>query len=470
MNSTPHSFFKNLPLLQKKRYDVVIIGGGVSGAAAAIASARHGAQTLVIEQHGFMGGALTAMGVGPMMSFHNGAGKQLVKGIPQELVDRLMLNNASPGHIPDSITYCSTVTPFDSEYLKTELETMLGEAGGDILYHTSFVQPLVDDNLVRSVVVCGKSGLTQIEAFVFIDATGDADLAYRAGVPCMTGRDGDGAVQPMTMNLKIGNVDTERIRTYAQENPQDFHFTQGYEEGLERLGRTARISLAGYLKEWNEGLESGELNIPREYVLFFETAVSGVVIVNTTRIQGLNPTNPEDVSRAEIIGRRQCMELFNFLRKRCPGFEQAVNMGTSVHVGIRESRRIRGLYTLTAEDLIEEKDFPDTIAMGGYPIDIHSPDKAETKTTYLRPDIAYRIPLRCLLVEQPVNLITVGRAVSATHEASAAIRVSPIAMAIGQAGGTLAAQAVKDDTFPNAVDFKKLRDALIEDGVILPEL
>ena len=113
MNSKPHSIFRNLPVSQEKRYDVVIIGGGVSGAAAAIASARHGAQTLVVEQHGFMGGALAAMGVGPMMSFHNSAGRQLVKGIPQELVDRLMLNNASPGHIPDSITYCSTVTPIE---------------------------------------------------------------------------------------------------------------------------------------------------------------------------------------------------------------------------------------------------------------------------------------------------------------------------------------------------------------------
>ncbi|MBN1290727.1 MAG: FAD-dependent oxidoreductase [Candidatus Latescibacteria bacterium] len=457
-----------LPVEKGREYDVIVMGGGVSGSIAGIASARHGAKTLVIERHGFLGGALTAMGVGPMMSFHNRAGKQLVKGIPQEIIDRLKAKNASPGHIPDSTTYCSTVTPFDCEQLKIELETMLIESGGEIQYHTQLAHVEKKDNKIESVVVCNNNGLTQFGASVYIDATGDADLAKMAGVQCTIGRGSDAAMQPMTMNLKTGNVDIESIRAYVKNNPGDFRFAFGAEEGLRRLEKTPRLSLAGYLSEWDAAVDNGELDIPRDLVLFFETATSGVVIVNTTRIQSLNPTIAEDISRAETIGRQQCSQLFTFLKKHCTGFEHAVNLGTSVHIGIRESRHIRGLYTLTAEDLIQERQFHDPVAMGGYPIDIHSPDKAETVSTHLRPECAYRIPERCMLVEKPDNLIVVGRAVSATHEASAAIRVSPIAMAVGQAGGTLAALAVVHRIGPNMVPYSELRNTLLSDNVILP--
>lgn len=450
------------------RFDVVVIGGGVSGAMAGIAAARQGADVLVIERHGFLGGALTAMGVGPMMSFHNNAGLQLVGGLPQELVDRLVSCGASPGHIPDSITYCSTVTPFDSESMKVELEAMLGEAGGHVLYHATLASAGIRDERIDTVTVCTVGGLMRFEASVFIDAAGDATLAHMAGVPCVMGRDNDSATQPMTMNLKVGNVDTDAVRAYAESNPGDFHFTFGSEEGLARLKRTPRLSLAGYLDEWNAAKRSGEIDIPRDLVLFFETATPGVVIVNTTRIQGFDPTDPVDISRAETEGRRQCMALYSFLKRHCRGFENAVNLGTPAYIGVRESRHIRGLHVLTASDLTNERPFEDTIALGGYPIDIHSPDKDETVSTHLRPDGAYRIPMRCLVTANPSNLVVVGRAISATHEASAAIRVSPIAMAIGQAGGAMAALAVKTGTDVNALDYNTVREALVRDKAILP--
>ena len=456
-----------IPVSAGGTYDVIVIGGGVSGSMAGIAAARHGAKTLIAEQHGFLGGALTAMGVGPMMSFHNNAGRQVVTGLPQELVDRLVAHNASPGHIPDSITYCSTVTPFDSEQLKIELETMLGEAGGAVRYHAHFIHAVTENGRITSVITGGPSGAVQHTADVFIDATGDGILAADAGAPVALGRPADNATQPMTMNLKVGNVDTDAVRRFVRDNPDDFHFTKGAGEGLRRLERTPRLSLAGYLSEWKGALESGEVDIPRELVLFFEMAEPGVIIVNTSRIQGLDPTNPDDISNAETIGRSQCMELFRFLKRRCRGFEHAVNLGTSVHIGVRESRHIEGLYCITADDLIGERDFEDTVALGGYPIDIHSPDRAETNSTHLSSDAVYKIPLRSMLVKAPSNLVVVGRPISATHEASAAIRVSPIAMAIGQAGGTLAACAVKDGIEPNAFDGEKLRTALRHDGVKL---
>ncbi len=452
-------------------YDVVVMGGGVSGSVAAIAAARGGAKVLLVEEQGFLGGTLTSMGVGPMMSFHNPAGEQVVRGIPDEIIGRLKARGASPGHIPDTTTYCSTVTPFDSEELKIELETMLTEAGGEVLYHTQLADVEIRDNGISHVIVCNKAGLTGISARVVIDATGDGDIAARAGVAFRTGRRADGALMPMTMNLKLANVDTEAVRKYARENPHDFLWApRGQEEALERLKTSPRLSLAGFLKAWNAARDCGELNVPRNQVLFFETPVAGVVIVNTSRVEGLNGTDPYQLSQAEAVGRRQCVQIFHFLRRHCAGFENAIRMDGAAKIGVRETRHIEGLYTLEANDILSARSFDDTIALGGYPIDIHTPGNDTTITTHLRPETIYQIPLRCLLVEHPDNLIIVGRCISATHEAAAAFRVTPISMAIGQGGGAAAAEAIKLGVTPREVPFSKIRERLLAQGACLPGL
>jgi len=318
------------------------------------------------------------------------------------------------------------------------------------------------------VLACNKRGLTRLEAKQFIDATGDADVAARAGVPFTVGRESDRAMQPMTMNLKVGNVDTAAIREYAIANPDDFLFHPlGKEEALRRLKISPRLSLAGFLGEWRRARERGEVNVPRDQVRFFETATPGVVIVNTSRIIGLDPTDPFQLSEAESIGRRQCIEIFHFLRKHASGFGDAIRMDTAAKVGVRESRHIVGRYTLTAQDLIEGRAFPDAVALGGYPIDIHAPDTAVTTTTHLRPDTKYQIPLRALLPEGIENLVVVGRCISATHEAAAAFRVTPISMAIGQAGGIAAAEALRRGLAPANVPFESIRESLLKGGALL---
>lgn len=447
-------------------YDVIVMGGGPSGSMAAIAAAREGAQVLLCEQYAFLGGSLTAMGVGPMMSFHNRANQQLVRGLPEELIERLIERNASPGHILDSTGYCSTVTPFDSEALKIELETMAREAGVQILYHTLLaaveLNEAAEGQRIQSVIVCNKAGLTRYRAHTFVDATGDADLATRAGVPFQFGREGDDATQPMTMNLKVANVDMARLRQYVNAHPEEFpHGTP------EQVNRAARVSLGGFVTAWRAAQERGEITVPREFVLFFETHVPGVIIVNTSRITGLRATDPFELSRAESIGRQQCLEIFQFLRRYCPGFENCVRMDTAAQVGVRESRHIHGLYTLTGDDLIHERAFDDPIALGGYPIDIHSPNTGDTFTTHLRPDIAYQIPMRCLLTHQPNNLVVAGRAISATHDAAAAFRVTPISMAIGQGAGTLAAIAARHGAPANQVPYAAVQTALLKTGAYL---
>jgi hypothetical protein len=193
-----------------------------------------------------------------------------------------------------------------------------------------------------------------------------------------------------------------------------------------------------------------------------------VVIVNTSRVVGLDATDPFQLSRAETIGRAQCVQIFRFLRKYAPGFERAIRMDTGGKIGVRESRHVVGRYVLTARDLLDAREFADAIALGGYPMDIHSPDADTTSTGYLRADACYQIPLRALLVETLDNLIVVGRCISATHAASAAIRVTPIAMAIGQAGGVLAAEAAGQNLAPAKVAFADVRTRLLAQGAKLP--
>ena len=451
----------------KREFDVIVAGGGPSGGVAGIAAARCGARVLVVEQHGFLGGSLTAMGVGPMMSFHNPSGRQVVAGIAQELVDRLQARGASPGHIPDVITYCNTITPFDAEALKVELETMLVEAGGQVLYHTQLAQAHRLGPLINGLTVCTESGLMELTAAHYIDATGNACLAWLAGAECWMGRESDGATQPMTMKFKVGHVDTAALRAYIEAHPEDFYFKEGAEEGLRRLRQSPCVNAGGFVKAWRAAKAAGELDIPRNDVLFFETATPGEIIINTSRIHGLDPTDPWALSEAEMIGRRQAMAIFQFLRRHCAGFEQAHLLSTPAHIGIRETRHVRARYTVQAEDVLEQNPFPDAIACGGYPIDIHSPDGEKTHTRHLPKDAVYRIPLRSLLPTRPDNLVLAGRHIGATHEAAAAFRVTPIVMAIGQAAGVVAALAAAAGTPPAAVPAEAVRARLQRQSALI---
>lgn len=455
-------------MMKLTSYDVVVVGGGPSGVMAAVQSARMGAKTLLVERAGFLGGSLTLMGVSPMMTFHNPQGDQVVFGLAQELVDRLIAMGASPGHVSDSITYCSTVTPFDAEAMKIAMETMVIEAGVDLLYHSMLASVSCEDSTVKKITVCNKAGLMDIEAKYYIDATGDGDVAFQAGAVQETGRKSDQATQPMTMNLKISGVDIEKIRQDVYVNTDNYEFDLGAEEGIARLKHTKRLSLKAFTKTWPAYRDKHKLNIPREFILFFETNEPGTVVCNSSRIQGLNGTNPLDMTKAEIEGRRQCYEIFKFLKSSALGFENSSMVSTPSQVGVRETRRSIGNYVLTAQDLMEEKTFDDVIAFGAYPIDIHSPDKIETVSTHLKPDHIYGIPMRSLFTDKIKNLVFTGRSISADNEAFAAIRVTPIAMSIGQASGAVAAVAVKQACATYDVPYLLVRQGLVDNNVKLP--
>ena len=443
-------------------YDIVVVGGGISGAISAIAAARLGADVLVVEQYGFMGGMLTCAGVGPMMTFHAGD-RQLIKGIVSEIVDRLVDKGLSPGHIEDAGGYTYTNTPVSAEGMKRELDIMLLEAGGKVLYHTMLADVKVDNKIIQYITVCNKKGLSDIHSKVFIDATGDGDLFAKAGVPYTKGRELDGKCQPMTLNMKVGNVDREELKNYMLDNQDRIK----NKRVIETLDTLPRLFLCLYAKEIQEEKAKGGLPLHQKgNVLFFETDVPGEAVLNTTRILNCDPEDPDSISKAEIEGRAQAEEMMNFLKKQ-RGFENCYLEVTGPRIGVRSSRQLNGLYTLTADDLKESKKFHDTIAHGSYPIDIHSPDGMKTTSFFLKPGQYYNIPYSSLLNDTVHNLITVGRCISATFEAQASIRVTPIAGSIGQAGGTAAYLCSKQGKLPVELDVKELQRLLIDNDMVL---
>lgn len=442
-------------------YDVAIIGGGPAGAAAAIASARRGAKTLLIEREGFLGGMLTAAGVGPLMTFHAG-NKQVIKGIPDEILQSMIREGYSCGHMPDPLGFCSSVTPFDSEGLKMILESMALKAGADLLYHTVYTGCTVKDHEIQKAQIYSKNGFTQLQAKVFIDASADADLAAHAGVSSVFGREGDHLAQPMTMNAKIYGVDRDKLLAYIEQNPDDVYF--GTPKNLNSM---PRYGISGGYSMVKKAKEAGDFKIKRDMVLCFETNNKGEFIVNMTRIAKCSAIDPFALTAAEIEGRIQVKETVEFLQKYVPGFAHCTLAYTGPKIGIRESRKIDGVYKLTAEDLINNIMFDDAIAMAGYPIDIHSPDGEETVHRLLKDGSWYSIPYRSLITKDINNMLVAGRCISATHEACAAVRLSPIAMATGQAAGTAAAQCVKLHNNVNEVNVNILRKELLQDGVFL---
>ncbi|WP_125607773.1 FAD-dependent oxidoreductase [Lapidilactobacillus bayanensis] len=441
----------------ERKYDVVIIGGGISGAIAGIAAARSGAKTLIIEEMGFLGGALTGSGVNPMMTFHAGD-VQVIRGITDELVQNLVKINKSPGHIKDPGNFTATYTPIDSEGMKYELEKMYRDAGGTVLFHSQLVKSIVDDNKITEIQVLTRNGVININSSVFIDASGDAVLSVMSGVPTQQGRESDGKTQDMTMTFKMVDVDEPMLRKYVVEHPDEFWVDN------DKFNVAKRVSVAGFKREWAQAKQDGEISKSngRDYLLMFGTANEGEFVFNSTRISDHDPTDPWSLSDAEYIGRCQCHELELFVRRHIPGFANAHIVMTGPNIGVRSSRQIEGAYQITAADLLQQRIPDDTIAISGYPIDIH--DETASNVTKLPYGGYYGIPYRALVTKQLSNLIVTGRCISASFEAQSAIRTTPTVGAIGEAVGDAAAVAAKNNIDVKDINIKQLRKKLIDDG------
>lgn len=442
-------------------YDVLVIGGGNAGCAAALAAARHGARTLLIERYGFLGGTATAAMVGPWMTFHSGT-QRIVGGIAQEIVERLMRRGASPGHIADSSDYVPTITPFDPEIHKALLFEMMLEARVELLLHSWFLGTHVEGDRVVGASVATVGGGRSYRARVIIDATADAHVAASAGVPTQQG-DAQGRVQPASLMFRLSHVDLAKTATYVRMHADQMRTS------LKAHERTAHTltAVAGLYELWSQAQQDGLVDVPRELVSFFISPYPDEVTVNMTRVTSVDPLDPVDLTRAEVEARMQVMQLLQFFRERVPGFENARIAATGTQVGIRESRRIEGRYTLTADDVLHARQFPDAVARSAYPIDIHNPSGSGTTTHRPPPGSSYEIPYRCMVPINREQLLVAGRCISTTHEALASTRLTPTVMTLGQAAGTAAAIASERSETVSEIDTDLLRSTLMADGVDL---
>jgi len=438
MDCTFYEKGRNTPILDK--VDVLVVGGGPAGIVAAIASARNSASTMLIERFGFLGGMATT-GL-PLHAFVSPDGTQVIKGIPQEIVNRLIKNNGSPGHMPGTIishTMRGSTTPVDPEVFKQVAFEMLEETNVKMLLYTLAVDGIVQNNIVNGAILENKSGRQAVLAKVVIDASGDGDIAAKCGAPFEIGRKKDGLTQPPSLMFTLANVDTEKSDAFPKEKL--FQLTQ-------------------------EANQRGELPAPVNQLWYF-TIQRGIVAVNGTRVNKVDGTQVLDLTRAEIELRKQIPKVVSFLKRSVPGFESSVLVGTGPIIGVRETRRIIGEYTLTGEDVLEAKQFEDQIAKSGYFLDIHNPNGAGVRRAYVRNGASYGIPYRCLIPKKIDNLIVAGRCISTTFEAHASTRVMGPCMAVGQAAGTAAALSIKEGVPPRKLDVKKLRQVLLEQGSVI---
>jgi hypothetical protein len=445
-------------------WDVIVVGGGISGCMAAVASARNGARTLLVERDGCLGGTMTSALVGPMMTFHSST-EQVIGGLAQEVVDRLVALKASPGHIIDSTGYVETITPFDHEVLKLVLQRMVLESGASVLLHTLADGVILDGAVIRGVSVQNKGGKATLFARIIIDASGDGDLAAWAGAPSQIGRPSDGLVQPVSLIFKMTDVDLDRLKAHLIAHPE---IARLGERGAAIYQDQTLIAVNAFNEVLQEWIEARHLNLQRKHVLVFSANHPADVIVNMTRVQEINPLDAGDLSRAEFEGREQMFALVDFLTAKIPGFEQARLIASGSRIGVRESRQIMGEYILTADDIIHSRRFADAIARSAYPIDIHAMnEKDPDKSIFLPRGSYYEIPYRCLTPLKVDDLLVAGRCLSATYEASASTRVSPTCMAFGQAAGTAAALCVRQAVAPRALDAALLRRVLISQNAYL---
>jgi glycine/D-amino acid oxidase-like deaminating enzyme len=452
-------------------HDVLVVGGGNAGCAAALAAARNGARTLLVERYGFLGGTATAAMVGPWMTFHDGR-ERIVGGIAQEIVERLTARGASPGHVHDASDYVATVTPFDPEAHKALLFEMMAEAGVDLLLHAYVLDALCSDRVVVDALRPGQSvvgarfatvgGLREERATVTIDATADAFVAASAGVEMAQG-DARGRVQPASLMFRLSHVDLARTAAYVRERPEQMRSSLA--PGERTAGSLSAV--AGLYELWERARASGETDVPRELVSFFATPYPDEVTVNMTRVTGIDPLDADDLTRAEVAARAQVTQLVAFFRKHVPGFEACRLAATATQIGIRESRRIVGEYVLTRDDVLEARTFDDAVARSAYPIDIHNPSGSGTTTHRLPAGASYEIPYRCLVPRVVDGLLVAGRCISTTHEALASTRLTPTVMTLGQAAGTAAALAAAGGIRPRDVSAESLRARLSDAGVDL---
>ncbi len=455
----------------KRYYDVIVVGGGPAGIMSAMASGKLGASTLLVEKNGFLGGAATAAVLGPISPFHY-KDEQVIDGLPQEFMDRMVRAKGSTGHMKTIDPYGSgdSLGFYDREKYKYVAAEMLVDFGVDILYHATLSSVQMESSRVTGITVAAKSGdLLPLHAHVVVDATGDGDVAVMAGENYVLGDAVNHKMSPSSSMFEMANVDTGRVYQYILDHPDDFEFKSDIvpmREFDERLRQKYFVG-QGFKQLVRQAVEKGELSFGRDSVIVLNGIHPNTMHFNATRICGKNATDVVERSESELDGRRQIESVSEFMIQYVPGFEHAFVSVTGSEVGVRETRHIEGLYTLTGQDAYEGRKFEDSVSRGYFPIDLHNPDGA---TGYGNGGVwmvlkdTFDIPYRSLVPKHIDGLLLSGRCISGTSEAHGSYRTQGGIMGIGQAAGAAAAVCVRNQAQPRQQDVKEIQAALDQLG------
>lgn len=436
-------------------YDVAVAGGGTAGLFAALAAARAGAKTLVIERLDCLGGLMTA-GMMSAACGINDMEKVVVRGIPLEYFQRIKKYNG----MIDTPLEREAFIFFDAETAKQVASEMVGEEPNlDVLYYTWISDAIMDGNSIKGLIIENKSGRQAVYAKCVVDATGDADVAVYAGCDFIIAD--PKKTHPVTLLAKTGGVNKAALMKYYSEHPdylgtftRNWPITpfQSYRMDKELQGHKLPKELE-YLRDW--------------FILFYETVRDGEYILNISGETEVDGTNAKALSEAEDMSRKRIAECIRMLRMCIPGCENMYLISTGSTLGIRESRQIIGRYTITAEDLLKQKKFDDTISRACALVGNHTADGKDSSFADIVPGHPFYMPYRCMLPKNVNGLLVTGRCISVTPEAMGGTRIMPVCMGIGQAAGTAAALSAHKNMFPGELDIGELQKQLRADGAFL---
>ena len=447
MKKTITEAAREIPVLME--VDVVVVGGGTTGPLAAIAAARRGARVVMIERFGSLGGVLT-------LGLNTKPSGALVGGLPLEIWN---LARSVGGAGDDYMAMTKTgdvkiASPTDPEIMKMLLTRLCVEAGVQILFETFVSNPVVVDGQVTGVVIENKGGRQFVGAKVVIDCSADADMAAKANVPFVMGSggaDGEAKMQPVSMYFTMSNVDIKRVAEWAKTSDDiPARAIPKTDDGL-----AYNLWLTGFNKTLQQWQKDSGVKLQRDNITL-KTA-GGIMYVNGTRVLGVNVFSPTEFTAAIVECYRQIEGVARCLRECIPGFENARIGQVSPILGVRETRHIKGEYTLTGPDSRGGHHFDDSIAADASALDIHDPKGGDVDFQSLPP---YEIPYRCLVPMGVEQLLVAGRCISADHVAHARSRNMPACMATGQAAGVAAAIAIEDGVTVRNVSVKKVQAAL----------
>jgi len=444
---------------------LLVVGGGPSGVCAAIAAARMGIKTMLVDSGNCLGGMGTKGLVGPFMTCYDAAGENMIiRGLFEEVVNRLVDRGAAihPKDVRQGTEFTAWIsvghdhcTPFDPEILKIVYEEMCAEAGVKLLYQSNFIKPVMNGRRIAGAVLFTPSGLESVRADWVIDATGDGNVASAAGAPYVFGDAETKKVQPASLFFRINNVDTDKVVADVVPHLSEFRRVNG-------------VSYRCLHWRVAEAEAAGEWDLARKSVNMFRSVQKDQWVINCSRIHNVDPTKAENLTAAQTEGRRQVQELMHFFHKYVPGCENATLMGTGAVMGIRESRHILGDYVLPVQSLIDGLIPDDVVLLSANSIDVHGAQGGPAGGLYMPiKKNMYGLPYRCLVPKNIEGLHVTGRCISADSAAAGAVRVMPPAMGLGQASGIAAALCIKHNISAGKLDYADLKKELVNQKVYL---